>query len=87
VKTEQENHAFRCIAGLESYSGTITAHLTPLKNHLGFLMTDPFFSPRLPEKSTSGCFVMRAAKPIWKLTAKTFSTYRCTNTLPRTLPE
>jgi ABC-2 type transport system ATP-binding protein len=41
---------FRCIAGLESYSGTITAHLTPLKNHLGFLMTDPFFFSKITGK-------------------------------------
>jgi ABC-2 type transport system ATP-binding protein len=34
---------FRCIAGLESYSGEIISDLTPLKNHLGLLLTDPFF--------------------------------------------
>ena len=34
---------FRCIAGLESYSGEIIADFTPLKNHLGLLLTDPFF--------------------------------------------
>jgi ABC-2 type transport system ATP-binding protein len=34
---------FRCIAGLENYEGEITADLTPLKNHLGLLLTEPFF--------------------------------------------
>jgi ABC-2 type transport system ATP-binding protein len=34
---------FRCIAGLESYSGEIISDFTPLKNHLGLLLTDPFF--------------------------------------------
>jgi ABC-2 type transport system ATP-binding protein len=34
---------FRCIAGLESYSGEIISDVTPLKNHLGLLLTDPFF--------------------------------------------
>jgi ABC-2 type transport system ATP-binding protein len=34
---------FRCIAGLESYIGEIISDFTPLKNHLGLLLTDPFF--------------------------------------------
>ena len=34
---------FRCIAGLESFSGEIISDVTPLKNHLGLLLTDPFF--------------------------------------------
>ena len=34
---------FRCIAGLESYSGELISDVTPLKNHLGLLLTDPFF--------------------------------------------
>lgn len=38
---------FRCIAGLESFDGTITSDCTPLKNHLGFLMTDPFFFSKI----------------------------------------
>ncbi len=33
---------FRCIAGLEKYDGAIKSDFTNLKNHLGFLMTDPF---------------------------------------------
>lgn len=38
---------FRCIAGLESYSGSIVADISPLKNKLGFLSTEPFFFPRI----------------------------------------
>ena len=38
---------FRCIAGLEHYSGTITSELKPLKNHLGLLLTEPFFFDKI----------------------------------------
>lgn len=38
---------FRCIAGLEDYTGTITASHEPLKNHLGLLLTDPFFFSKI----------------------------------------
>lgn len=34
---------FRCIAGLEKFNGTIESQLLPLKDHMGFLATDPFF--------------------------------------------
>jgi ABC-2 type transport system ATP-binding protein len=34
---------FKCIAGLESYTGEILSELQPLKNHLGLILTDPFF--------------------------------------------
>ena len=42
---------FRCITGLESYNGEIISEIQPLKNHLGLLLTDPFFSQKLQEKS------------------------------------
>lgn len=38
---------FRCIAGLEDYKGRIIADVTPLKNHLGLLMTDPYFFSKI----------------------------------------
>lgn len=38
---------FRCIAGLESYDGDIISDMTPLKNHLGLLLTDPFFFSKM----------------------------------------
>jgi ABC-2 type transport system ATP-binding protein len=38
---------FRCIAGLENYEGEINSELTPLKNHLGLLLTDPFFFSKI----------------------------------------
>jgi ABC-2 type transport system ATP-binding protein len=38
---------FRCLAGLESYEGEIVSERSPLKNHLGFLMTEPFFFPKI----------------------------------------
>lgn len=41
---------FRCIAGLEPYEGEISSSFVPLKNHLGFLMTDLYFFPRMTGK-------------------------------------
>lgn len=38
---------FRCIAGLENYEGEIVAEHDPLKNHLGLLLTDPFFFQKI----------------------------------------
>lgn len=38
---------FRCIAGLESYEGEIISRLTPLKNYLGLLLTEPFFFSKI----------------------------------------
>ncbi len=38
---------FRCIAGLEKYDGQITSDFKNLKNHLGFLMTEPFFFSKI----------------------------------------
>ncbi|UPT66873.1 MAG: ATP-binding cassette domain-containing protein [Sphingobacteriales bacterium JAD_PAG50586_3] len=38
---------FRCIAGLEDYDGEIEAEVTPLKNHLGLLLTEPFFFSKI----------------------------------------
>lgn len=38
---------FRCIAGLESYEGEIISDRHPLKNHLGLLLTEPFFFKRI----------------------------------------
>lgn len=41
---------FRCIAGLESYTGEIISEINPLKNHLGLLLTDPFFFSKITGK-------------------------------------
>lgn len=41
---------FKCIAGLESYHGEIISDLHPLKNHLGLLLTDPFFFSKITGK-------------------------------------
>lgn len=38
---------FRCIAGFESFSGKIETDYKPLKNHLGFLQTNPVFMSRI----------------------------------------
>jgi len=38
---------FRCIAGLEKHRGTIKSDFEKLKNHLGFLQTDPYFFAKI----------------------------------------
>ena len=38
---------FKCIAGLELHDGTIESPFNPLKNHLGFLQTDPYFFEKI----------------------------------------
>lgn len=41
---------FRCIADLEEYEGEINSNLTPIKNHLGLLLTEPFFFQKITGK-------------------------------------
>lgn len=41
---------FRCIAGLENYEGLITSGIEILKDHLGLLLTEPFFFARITGK-------------------------------------
>lgn len=41
---------FRCIAGFESYEGEVKCILNPLKNHLGWLPTEPFLFPKITGK-------------------------------------
>jgi len=38
---------FRCISGLENYQGNITSDYKNLKDHLGLLLTEPFFFPKI----------------------------------------
>lgn len=41
---------FNCIAGLETYDGEIKSDLPLLKNHLGLLITEPYFFPKITGK-------------------------------------
>jgi ABC-2 type transport system ATP-binding protein len=41
---------FRCISGLESYQGNISSDFNKLKNHLGLLLTEPFFFDKITGK-------------------------------------
>lgn len=41
---------FNTIAGLESFEGEIQSELSPVKNHLGFLQTTPFFFSKITGK-------------------------------------
>lgn len=38
---------FNCIAGLEKYSGKVISNYDILKNHLGFLQTEPYFFSKI----------------------------------------
>lgn len=38
---------FRCLSGIERFEGTITSEYESLKNHIGFLPTDPYFFPKI----------------------------------------
>lgn len=41
---------FNCISGLESYQGKITSEFDRLKDHIGFLSTEPFFFSKMTGK-------------------------------------
>jgi len=41
---------FKCIAGIEKYTGSITSEYEILKNHLGFLYTEPYFFSKITGK-------------------------------------
>lgn len=41
---------FNCIAGLEPYDGKIKSDFPLLKNHLGLLVTEPYFFPKITGK-------------------------------------
>jgi ABC-2 type transport system ATP-binding protein len=41
---------FKCIAGLETHKGKIKSEFTSLKDHLGFLQTNPFFFSKITGK-------------------------------------
>jgi len=41
---------FRCIAGLEDYEGEILSEIKPLKDHIGFFPTEPYFFSKITAK-------------------------------------
>ena len=41
---------FRCISGLEVYTGKISSDFDKLKNNIGLLLTEPFFFPKITGK-------------------------------------
>ena len=41
---------FRCMADLEAYNGEIISNPNPIKNHLGLLLTEPFFFQNITGK-------------------------------------
>ncbi|MBI3232882.1 MAG: ATP-binding cassette domain-containing protein [Bacteroidetes bacterium] len=38
---------FKCITGIEKHEGTITSDLVPLKDHIGYLQTEPFYFSKI----------------------------------------
>lgn len=38
---------FKCITGIEKYQGTVVASLQPLKDHIGYLQTEPFYFSKI----------------------------------------
>lgn len=38
---------FKCICSLETYKGSISSDFDKLKNHIGFLPTEPYFFPKI----------------------------------------
>jgi len=38
---------FRCLAGMEQFSGKVNSAFQPLKNHMGFLQTNPIFLSKI----------------------------------------
>lgn len=38
---------FKCITSMESYRGTIVSSLQPLKDHIGYLPTEPYFFSKI----------------------------------------
>ena len=59
---------FRCIAGLEKFSGKITSDSKPLKDHLGLLFTEPFFFERIFLISAVVLFLLSVSPVIIKAT-------------------
>lgn len=41
---------FRCISGLENYKGNISSDYSKLKDHLGLLLTEPYFFSKITGK-------------------------------------
>jgi ABC-2 type transport system ATP-binding protein len=41
---------FRCISGLENYKGNISSDYTKFKDHLGLLLTEPYFFSKITGK-------------------------------------
>lgn len=38
---------FKCITGIEKYDGIITTNLNPIKDHIGYLQTEPFYFSKI----------------------------------------
>ena len=61
---------FRCMAGLEKYEGQIISELNPLKNHLGLLLTEPFFFAKITGKEYIQLLCNARKKEISKIDEK-----------------
>jgi len=61
---------FRCIAGLEKYEGIINSNHNPLKNHLGLLLTEPFFFEKITGKEYIQLLCNARKTPIYDIESR-----------------
>ena len=61
---------FRCIAGLEKYDGIINSSYNPLKNHLGLLLTEPFFFEKITGKEYIQLLCNARKMPIYDIESR-----------------
>lgn len=66
---------FKCISGLESYNGIIKSDFRKLKDHLGLLLTEPFFFQKLLEKNISDYLQMQETSNYQILMIKIYLIY------------
>lgn len=61
---------FKCIAGLESYEGTISSDFDKLKDYLGLLPTEPFFFSKITGREYIQLLCNARRKPLNDLDTK-----------------
>lgn len=61
---------FKCIAGIEQYEGTVEASITPLKDHIGYLQTEPFFFSKITGREYIQLLCNARGKPNLELDEK-----------------
>ena len=68
---------FRCMAGLETHQGIVRSELEPLKNHLGFLQTNPYFFPKITGQEYLQLFCNARKIALTNFDKKNIFNWRC----------